>query len=496
MKNARLKIMSATRWSMLTEIASKAISPLIFIVLAKILTPEDYGIASIALMIISFSQIFWDAGLEKALIQKKGNVEKAANVVFWTNLSLGLLMYIIFFVASGWIALAFKDARIAKVIQVQSVQIIIMSLCSVQTALFKRNLDFKPLFWTGLITTAVPGFISIPLALTGYKYWAFVWGAIIGSAAQALTLWVLSEWRPSLRYSLKTAKKMLFFGIWIVGDAFLAWCLIYFDLLIIGFFMTPHEVGLYNFGNKIIVMMSVFLINPMMPVVYSYLSRIQDDFAHVKRITVKSNKIIMMLILPASIALITLSGGVENTVLGYKWLGIAEVLAILGLRNIISLPIYGNLEAYRATGRPDVNTKILVMSLLMYLPVCILAAPYGLKIFLYSRLLITFFSLFIKFYYSKNILNINFYDFIGSIKWQLLASIVMFLSIDSLKKIILINSIPSLMIMTIAGFFVYLAVIVFDKDFVLLVQKVIKENIFDFKKQLFHERDEISTEKI
>lgn len=495
MKNARLKIMSATGWSMLTEIASKAISPLIFIVLAKILTPEDYGIASIALMIISFSQIFWDAGLEKALIQKKGNIKKAANVVFWTNLFLGVLMYAVFFLASGWLAAVFKDARIERVIQVQSAQIIIMSLCSVQTGLFKRNLDFKPLFWTGLITTAVPGFVSIPLALTGYKYWAFIWGAIIGSAAQALTLWVLSSWRPSFKYCLKTAKKMLSFGIWIVGDAFLAWCLVYFDLLIIGFFMTPHDVGLYNFGNKIILMMSVLLINPMMPVVYSYLSRIQDNFDRVKSITAASNKIVMMLILPASTALIAFSDNIANTVLGYKWSGVAVVIAVLGLRNIISLPVYGNLEAYRATGRPDVNTKILVISLLMYLPVCIMAAPYGLVIFLYSRLLITVFSLFIKFYYSKNILGIKFCDFIGSIKWQVLASIIMFITICAMKKIIVVNSIPALIIMASAGFFVYLAVIVFDKDLMLAAQKIIKENLQGVNKFL-SEKDEAGAEKI
>lgn len=475
MKKTESKILPALKWSVLSELSVKAITPLTFIILAGILTPEDYGIASIALMIISFSQIFWDAGLEKSLIQTKDNIEHAANIVFWTNIALSIGIYIIIFSASEYLAAAFKDTRITQVIQIQSIQIIFLSLCSVQTGLCKRNLNFKTLFWVKLATTLTPCIISIPLALIGFKYWAFVWGYVFGSAAQTIILWTLSDWRPKLYYDFNIAKKMMSFGKWIVGEAFLEWCLIYFDLIIIGFFLTSHDLGLYNFGNKIVGMIFTLIVAPLLPVLYSYLSREQDNFAKIKDITAKSNKIILSLVIPASIIFIALSDTIANIFLGDKWTGISEVIMVFGIRTIISYLIMGNSEAYRAMGRPDLNTKIFIICLLIYLPLCCTAAPYGLKIFIYARLFMIIIGMFIKFYFSEKFLGIKLSNYIYSIKWQILAGLAMFGSIMYLKNVAVTNVFLYLITSLLAGMLVYISIIAFDKDILFLATKLLNK---------------------
>ena len=168
------KMVNASKWSTLAQISSSTMTPLIFVVLARLLTPSDYGVFAMAGFVIAFAQVFWNAGLGKTLIQKHDDINSSANIVFWTNLMIAVLLYAIIFVSSRSIAIVFKDMRIEAVLKVASLVIIISSLCSVQSALFQKALNFKILFWTTIITFGVPACTSIPLAYHGYGYWALV----------------------------------------------------------------------------------------------------------------------------------------------------------------------------------------------------------------------------------------------------------------------------------------------------------------------------------
>ena len=141
------------------------------------------------MVIISFSQVFSDAGLGKALIQRQDRVEESANVVFWLNLGIGLIIVAILIAAAPLIAGFFHDERIAPVVQVLSLQILLAAFSSVHTALLQKDLNFKQLFWVRLATTAVPGIASIPLAINGMSYWALVAGTLLGQAVQGAVLW-------------------------------------------------------------------------------------------------------------------------------------------------------------------------------------------------------------------------------------------------------------------------------------------------------------------
>ena len=124
----RADIISASKWSILAEVVTKAITPVVFLILASILSPADFGVVAVPTIIISFSQVFWDAGLSKALIQRQDHPEESANVVFWTNAFLGIIVYLIFFWCAGFIAEWFNDPRVKLVVQIQGIQIVITSL--------------------------------------------------------------------------------------------------------------------------------------------------------------------------------------------------------------------------------------------------------------------------------------------------------------------------------------------------------------------------------
>ncbi len=163
-----MSVLNALKWSFLGELASKAVQPVVFIVLARLLTPEDFGVMAAAMMVIAFSQIFWEAGMGKALVQRQTDIEAAANAAFWINIALGILIASLLFLFAKPIARSFfQDERVTPVLQAMTIQVLLGALSSVQTALLQKEMGFKKLFWVRFATVSLPGIASIPLALHG-----------------------------------------------------------------------------------------------------------------------------------------------------------------------------------------------------------------------------------------------------------------------------------------------------------------------------------------
>jgi O-antigen/teichoic acid export membrane protein len=158
------QMIRASRWSMLAELSTKAFMPLLFICLAQILTPDDFGVVSASAILISFSQVLWDAGFTKALVQRTNDIERAAHVVFWTNVGLALIVYFVLYATADLAAVLFKDARVCNVLRIQGLQLMPAAATAVFSALYQRQLDFRILFWSRLLTTILPGIVSLPFA--------------------------------------------------------------------------------------------------------------------------------------------------------------------------------------------------------------------------------------------------------------------------------------------------------------------------------------------
>jgi len=169
-----LKMVSSSKWSILSEVAAKAVTPVVFLILARLLDPNSFGIFALATLAITFAQILWDSGLSKALIQREGNPHDAANVVFFANLALGLFLYFLILLSAQKLAELFGDVRLEIVLMVQGLQMVTGSAASVQNALLQRHMDFKALFRARMMTILVGSAAALSLAGLGYGYWALV----------------------------------------------------------------------------------------------------------------------------------------------------------------------------------------------------------------------------------------------------------------------------------------------------------------------------------
>ena len=378
----------ALKWSFLAELASKAITPIIFIVLARLLTPEDFGVMSAALMVIAFSQIFWEAGMGKALIQRQTDVEAAANVAFWINLCLGLLIAGLLFWGAQPIALTFfQDARVTAVLQVMTLQVLLGALSSVQSALLQKEMGFKKLFWVRMSTVALPGFASIPIAWNGLGYWALVAGTLIGQAVQVIVLWRMSKWRPQLEFYAVAAIDMLHFSKWVFFTGFFTWFFGWLDTLVVGYYFSLKDLGVFRVGNQVTVLMFGMIFSFANPVLYSKFSSLKKNHNLVKEYLLEILKITPVISLPLGLILIAYGGEIEY-LLGEQWKGVGLVVSLIASKEA-ALWIWGYYQdACRATGKPGLETLGSLASGLIHVSVLLIAAQYGFEAFLYGRAIV------------------------------------------------------------------------------------------------------------
>lgn len=474
------KAVGSLKWSALMEVVSRTAQPIVFVVLARLLTPNDFGVVATAMIAISFSQMFWDAGLSKALIQTREAPEDAAHVVFWTNVVLGLLIYLLLFTAAPAIALFFNSPASGPVLRVLGIQIVIASLTSVQQALFVRDLDFRGLFWIKLFTAFISGMFSIPLALYGYGVWALVAGTLAGQVLNLYLLWKRSTWRPQFSYDVVLARSLFSFGFWVLLESFGAWLITWGDNLIVGRFLGVHDLGVYRTGWLLVTIIFGLVLNPFLPVLYPTFSRLQDDLPALKNTFHRVNRVVSALALPMGTGLLLVGQEVVALLFGEKWHGLGFVLSVLGLTCSISWLISLNTELYRAMGRPDVNTRILWIYLLFFLPSLYFAARFGIEAFTFTRLALVLIGVPIQVYFCVRMLRVSPFYLWQEGKPMILSTIIMAVGVSVLKWGLLPSiAIPhialSLGALIVAGGSIYLTCLWFlDRSFLLQTRSIIK----------------------
>lgn len=385
MQTTHQETLHAFKWSALGEATSKVIAPLIILVLARLLLPVDFGVVAAATVIISFSQVFSEAGLAKALIQRQDRTEESANVVFWANLGLGIFMVGALSIAAPLIADFFHDQRITPVIRVLSLQLLLAAFSSVHTALLQKELNFKHLFWVRLLTTGIPALASIPLALAGFGYWALVAGSLGGQIAQSVALWMSSDWRPRLGLDFCLGRDLVGFGKWAMLSGLLGWFYLWMDAVVVGHYLGAHEMGLYRTGNTFVSMLFGLMFAPLLPVLYTLFSRAQHDLTEVKHALLVVIRGTALFASPMAAILILLCTPIEQVLFGSKWAGLGPIIAILAIAHGMSWLVGAYGEAYRAIGKPHLETWALGLSAVAYLIGYLLSVRHGLIVFAVTR---------------------------------------------------------------------------------------------------------------
>lgn len=379
------KATTATKWSLVTQVVSKLISPITTLILAHLLAPEVFGIVALVTMVTSFAEMISDAGFQKYLIQheyeSKEHFYLSANVAFWTNLLISLFLWLAIFIFRDDLARILGDSSIGLAIVIASLALPLMALVSVQTAIYQRTFDFKTLFYCRVGSSLLILVVSVPLAYFGWGYWSMIFGSVSSSLFLAVSLTFKSFWKPSFKYSLKELKAMLSFSIWTLVEAFSIWLTNWIGAFILGTLMSAYYLGLYNTSISLVNAVIAIVTGAINPIIFSSLSRFQTDRKKFDSSFYQVQKYLGFAVVPMAAALFVFSEAVVGLYLGSAWLEATLFFAFYSLTSAFVV-VFGHVssEAYRAIGKPRYSFLAQLGFLAFLIPGLLIGAMFGFKV--------------------------------------------------------------------------------------------------------------------
>ncbi len=467
------KVVKATKWSAVTEIVARLVLPISNIVLARILAPEAFGIVATITMVVTFAEVFTDAGFQKYLVQHefKDEIDKeqSTNVAFWSNLIMSLMFWIIIAVFRDEIARIVGNPGMGWVLVIASVSIPLAAFSSIQMALYKRELDFKTLFKVRIVGVCIPLFVTIPCALILKSFWALVIGIITRDIFNAAILTWYSRWKPEFFYSYAKLKEMFSFSSWSVAESVSIWLTGYADIFLVGSVLNQYYLGLYKTSMTFVSGITGLVTAATTPILFSSLSRLQnnkDDFIH---FYLKFQKLVGILVIPLGVIVFCYRDFITSFILGDQWVEAAGFIGLWGLTSsvVIVLSNYAS-EIYRAKGKPQLSLLSQSLHLLFLFPAMLIAIRYGYETLYTTRALIRFQAIIVDLiimYYFVRMLPLRL---IGNVLPSIFASLLMVLLSTVLKRLLPDTIIFNIVSMLFCGATYLLTLQLFKEERVIL----------------------------
>ena len=387
------RVANATKWSAIAEIVAKLSGPIVNILLARLLTPTEFGVVASITIITSFADIFTDAGFQKYVIQHEFECEKMLNlysdVAFTSNVLLSSLIYILIFIFRNGLSSLIGCPEAANGLSVASLTVLCTAFSSIAIARFRRELNFKSLFYIRLGSSFVPLIVTVPLAFLLRNYWAIVIGTLLQQLYIAIISIAKSSYKPKIRFELRLCKKMFSFSAWNLCETLSIWFAGQANVFIVGSVLTAYYLGLYKTGMSTVNSYMSIVTATISPVLFSALSRCQNDRNQFNEIFLKTQKTIALLIIPLGVGIFIYRKLVVEILLGSQWSDITDFVGLWAVMSAFTIT-YSNTacEVYRSKGLPQISFILQMAYMILYIPVIYITAHKGFAILCVASCLI------------------------------------------------------------------------------------------------------------
>lgn len=477
------KVINSFFWRFAERIGAQGVTFIVSIVLARILAPSVYGQIALVTVFTSILQVFVDSGLGTALVQKKEADDLDFSSVFYFNLSVCLVLYLIMFVTAPYIADFYRSPELTAVIRVMSLVLIISGVKNVQQAYVTRNMLFKRFFFSTLGGTLGAAAVGIFMAWKGFGVWALVAQYLFNTTVDTVILWCTVKWRPKRMFSFERLKGLLAFGVRLLGVSIVT--TVYNDIrsLIIGRVYTTTDLGFYNRAQQFPQIIAINIDSSVDSVLLPTMSQRQDEVESVKNISQLSIKVCSYVLMPLMLGLAACGDVVVELLLTEKWMPCVPYLRIFCVVSAF-LPIFTtNYNAYKALGRSDVYLKVAMVSKLIGLIVLLSVMKLGVIWIAYGLLATDFINQYICSNPGKKLYNYGYWDQVKDMAPNLAISLMMAGMVYCIKFIGL-SSLVTLLIQVTFGGVVYLLLSIITKNpsFLYIKDKFLNTKFHHIKK--------------
>lgn len=413
-------------WSFVDSILGQGITFLVGLVLARLLSPDEYGlIGIITIFIVVFNSIV-DSGFSRALIRKNDATDKDYNTMFITNLVVAVALFFVMYFSSPFIAEFFQREELEDLCRVMGVVVILNALCIVQDTVLTKRLDFKTKTKASFISSIFSGILGIIMAYSGYGVWALVGQQISRQTINTVCLWIFNRWWPNFKFSLESFKEMWSFGWKILASSIIdqTWTQIY--QVVIGKCYSPVTLGLYTRAHQFSDICSRNLTAIVQRVSYPALSKIQDDREHLKLGYKKIIKVTMLVTFTLMLGLAGCAKSLIIVLIGEKWVECVPMLQVICF-SMMFYPLHAlNLNMLQVQGRSDLFLRLEIIKKIIAVGPILMGIFIGIYWMLVGSVFTGLIAYYLNAYYSGPFLKYGIIEQIQDFLPSLLMALLMF----------------------------------------------------------------------
>jgi len=399
------KAISGVIWNSTGNFAALGIEFIIGIILARLLSPTEFGLIGTITVVISLSQVFVNSGFSQAIIRKQNCSQKDYSTAFFFNLGVSLLFFSILYFSAEAISTFFKNIELKPLIQVLGFGLIINSLSIIQQAKLTKRIDFKLQSKISILSSILSGIIAVILSYTGFGVWSLVFKTLSYSTFVAVLLWATNKWKPDFVFSIKSFKELFSFGSKLLLSGLIGTFLQNINYLLIAKYFTTQDLGYFTRAEMFKNLPSSNISGIVTSVGYPVLATLQDDKKQMKKVfrDMFTNTFYIISILMLGMAAI--AKAMIITLIGAQWLPSVELLQMLSLLGIM-IPINSmNINVLNVVGRSDLYFKLQLITQLLTIPNIFIGVFLGIKALIVGMIVIALLAYVLFNHESNKILN-------------------------------------------------------------------------------------------
>jgi len=449
--NLKQKTISGFTWSFIESIIGQGITFFVGIILARLLSPQEFGLIGMLTIFIALSQLLTDSGFSHALIRKQNCTQQDYSTVFYFNIVLGISLYILLFIAANTISIFFREPILKPLIRVIGLAIIINSFTIIQNTLLTKQINFKLQAKISVVSFFISGIISIYMAYTGWGVWSLVALTLFKYSINSVLLWFWNKWKPLWCFSKKSFVELFSFS----GKLFVTQLIdaLYRNLyyVIIGKYFSAAELGYYTRAEQFQSLPSVNLQGIIGRVSYPVLATMQNDTPRLRDTYKKLIRSTMLITFVLMLGMAASAKPMILSLVGEKWEPCIIYLQLLCFVGIFYPLSALNLNILYVKGRSDLALQIEIIKKMLFVPVFVLAVMWGIKIMILSMIILSLIGSFINSYWSGRLIGYSFFEQIKDITPSFLIAAAMSLVVLIEGCIIPLPAFPLFIIQLVSG---------------------------------------------
>lgn len=431
-ESLKTKTKKGLAWSMIERFATQGVQFLFGIILARLLSPDDYGIIAMPLVFLAIAQCIIDSGFSTALIRKPELTEDDLSTAFYFNIGVGILCYAVLFFTSPLIADFYHTPILSSLLKVTALAALFNPLCAVQQAILTRKIDFKTQAIVSLSGAVVSGIVGLYMAYNGFGVWSLVFQQVGGYVMRTILLWVLGKWKPKRKWSWESFHYLWGFGSKMLGSGLLD--TIYNNIypIVIGKYFSAQDLGNYTRAQQFSSLPSSNVTGVLQRVTFPVLSSIQNEDERLAKNYRKILKLSAFLVFPMMLMLSAIANPLVRILLTDKWIGCVILLQIVCFQ-MMWYPIHAiNLNLLTVKGRSDLFFRLEIFKKIMGVCIMFITIPHGIIWMVSGGIVSSMLSLIINTYYTGKLINVGYFKQMGDLLPIFGVSFIMWLIVHAI----------------------------------------------------------------